>query len=120
LPAPLQGSWSIQQEDLSAETQPPLANVPAATFSAPFRASIPACSPATKFPTASQRYFQFKVRAVLPPGWLLDWLIHTPGSAARFHTNLFVQAGSACQHPRQLLALLYAHKLFLLPQQPKA
>ena len=64
----MQGSWSIQQEDLSTETEPPLASVPAATFSAPFRSSIPACSPASSLPTATQRYFQFEVRESMVAG----------------------------------------------------
>lgn len=62
----MQGSWEVKPTtDLSALTSPALASVPAAAFSAPFKATIPACSPASTFPAvAGNRTFIFQVGCV--------------------------------------------------------
>ena len=58
-----QGNWTVGSEDLTAETSPPLANVPTALFSAPFKTSIPACNPAATFTSgAATPYLTFKAR----------------------------------------------------------
>lgn len=62
---PPQATWTLGNEDLSADTEPALAAVPTAVFSAPFKAAdaIPACSSAATFTPSSARLFEFKVVA---------------------------------------------------------
>ncbi|PSC75766.1 remodeling and spacing factor 1-like [Micractinium conductrix] len=72
-----QGSWAVDTAgNLSAVTSPVLPSVPVAAFSVPFKASQPACSPASSLPVPLAGTQQFVLQVMIFP----NDTIYNPGS----------------------------------------